>query len=56
MVWQSLLVFLCFFLVCCNVLAVEMLYDIDVEWNASSISVASPLRVLYRSVYGLGND
>ena len=42
--------FLGLFLICLDVLAIEVLYDVDVKWYAPSIAVACPLRVLQTSV------
>ena len=43
---ECLLVLLSVFLVCLDVLAIEMLYHVDVKGYASPVAVAGPLRVL----------
>lgn len=48
MVCERLFVALGVFLICLDVLAIEMLDHIDVKRYASSIAVAGPLRVLIR--------
>ena len=48
MVGEALFILLRVFLVCLDVLAVEMLYHVDVKGYASPIAVAGPLRVLDR--------
>lgn len=43
---QCIFIVLGVFLVCLDVLAVEMLDHVDVQGNPSSIAVAGPLRIL----------
>ena len=44
------------FLICLDVLAIEVLYHVDVEGYASSISMACPLRVLTKLVHVTAAD
>jgi hypothetical protein len=48
---EGLFVLLGVFLICLDVLTVEVFYHVDVEGYASSISMACPLRVLTKLVH-----
>ena len=53
---EGLFVLLGVFLICLDVLAIEVLYHVDVEGYASSISMACPLRVLTKLVHVAAAD